>query len=501
MIAQELPIHFFTVVLNGQPFIQYHLQVFRELPFRWHWHVVEGVAELVHDSAWSVPLGGRVEPEMHREGRSNDGTTEYLDAIEAESPSAVTVYRKPQGVFWEGKREMVEAPLRKIHEPCLLWEVDADELWLPEQIVAMRRLFREQAHRTAAFYWCDYFVGPEAVISTRYNYAENPAQEWLRTWRFMPGAHWASHEPPVLVTASSPDRYVDLGRVAPFSHDETEAAGAKFQHFAYATEEQLRFKEAYYGYRGAVQSWHRLQNELSRSVFLRSYFPWVHDWAMADTAARASVIPLARPGHGGKWQFLSSGEFAARGHERKLAHPQLVFDSTFTARAQTGVRNVWAKLLSEWLRTGFADNFVLLDRAGRVVRVPGLRYRSLPDCGDDSEEDAAILERLCRDVGADLFVSAQYTMPTATPSVLIHGLLPAGSAPNRAGELGGKGRAMARRAMAHLVFSEESKRHLVRLCPDVEPGRILVVQNGGVPAMPPVITAERALRDIASRLV
>jgi hypothetical protein len=30
-----LPIHFFTIVLNGKPFITYHLEAFRHLPFEW----------------------------------------------------------------------------------------------------------------------------------------------------------------------------------------------------------------------------------------------------------------------------------------------------------------------------------------------------------------------------------------------------------------------------------------------------------------------------------
>src|SRR5215510_12247523 len=58
--ADDLPVHFFTIVLNGDPFIRYHLDVFRGLPFRWHWHIVEGVAALVRDTAWSVAAGGRI---------------------------------------------------------------------------------------------------------------------------------------------------------------------------------------------------------------------------------------------------------------------------------------------------------------------------------------------------------------------------------------------------------------------------------------------------------
>ena len=68
-----LPLHFFTIVLNGEPFIRYHIDVFRTLDCDWHWHVVEGVASLVHDTAWSTVTGGHISPEIHRSGRSSDG--------------------------------------------------------------------------------------------------------------------------------------------------------------------------------------------------------------------------------------------------------------------------------------------------------------------------------------------------------------------------------------------------------------------------------------------
>src|ERR1700693_6137124 len=97
-----LPVHFFTTALNGEPFIRYHLDVFKELPFRWHWHVIEGAASLVHDTAWSVAAGGRLEDASHASGLSRDGTTSYLDAVVAAEPDHVSVYRKPAGSLWNG---------------------------------------------------------------------------------------------------------------------------------------------------------------------------------------------------------------------------------------------------------------------------------------------------------------------------------------------------------------------------------------------------------------
>ncbi|HMD53389.1 MAG TPA: hypothetical protein VKJ65_02430, partial [Phycisphaerae bacterium] len=103
----SLPIHFFTIVLNGEPFIRHHLERFQKLSIPWHWHIVEGLADLKHDTAWSLPYGGTLPLEMVRNGRSIDGTAEYLDQIAAAYPDQITLYRPPNGKMWDGKLEMV----------------------------------------------------------------------------------------------------------------------------------------------------------------------------------------------------------------------------------------------------------------------------------------------------------------------------------------------------------------------------------------------------------
>ncbi len=178
---------------------------------------------------------------------------------------------------------MVNAPLSNIKEECLLWQVDADELWTVGQINTVRLRFMAEPDRTAAFYWCWFFVGHNKVISTRYNYGQNPKFEWLRTWRLRPGDFWAAHEPPTLVRPQANGNSIDLASVRPFLHDETEEMGAVFQHYAYATEEQVRFKESYYGYKGAVATWRSLQSDQGPGP-LSQYLGWVKDHTLFDSA-------------------------------------------------------------------------------------------------------------------------------------------------------------------------------------------------------------------------
>jgi hypothetical protein len=258
----------------------------------WRWHVIEGASELVGDTAWSVQRGGRLSERWHAAGRSVDGTTAFLDRLGEEDGDRVKVYRKPPGALWKGKREMVSAPLASIDEPCVLMQMDADELWTAEQLEGVRRLFAERPLARSAYFRCHYFVGPDRVITTRDTYGNYSSYEWLRAWRYTPGCRWLAHEPPRLVTPNPSGRgETDLATIHPIMHDETEAAGLVFQHFAYVTEAQLRFKEDYYGYAGAVEQWRSLQSA-ALPTRLGDHFAWVTDGAMVDSCDAAGVTPM-----------------------------------------------------------------------------------------------------------------------------------------------------------------------------------------------------------------
>ncbi|WP_448207505.1 glycosyltransferase [Azospirillum sp. sgz302134] len=472
----DLPIHFFTIVLNGEPFIRHHERVFAELPFEWHWHIVEGVAALKHDTAWSLASGGRVLDSVHDQGRSNDGTSAYLDELAARFPDRVTLHRKPLGAFWDGKREMVNAPLPHIATPGLLWQVDADELWTAEQIRTVHALFQANPQRTAAYYWCDYFVGPERVISTRFNYAQNPRQEWLRTWRFEPGMTWAAHEPPTLVDAAGKD----LAQVDPFTQDEMEDAGVVFQHFAYATEAQAAFKETYYGYKDARAHWRRLQEEVTGSALLRDHLPWVSDETLVDTAAARGIVPIAVPEPDGEWRFRGPAEVAEERARLAPVRPKILVDGVFYQHLGTGIARVWTAVLKAWVASGFAEHVVLLDRTGTAPRIPGIHTRTIRAHDKTAPgADSLYLERICREEGADLFVSTYYTTPTATPSLFMgYDMIPEALGFPLTDESWKEKHRAILHASAHVMISRNSARDLERMFPSVPAGSTAVAYCG-----------------------
>ena len=479
----ELPINFFTLVLNGNPYIRYHAEQFSQLPFAWHWQIVEGVAELHHDSSWAAALGGKVPNAANRGGLSSDGTSEYLDMLQNKLPQQVTVIRKPYTQYWDGKREMCNAVLANLTEECLLWEIDADELWTTQQIEAGRRAFAEEPDRTAARFWCNFFVGPSRVITTRYNYAQNPNQEWLRTWRFKPGMRWASHSPPVLVMKDASGAEIDVAKIRPFSQDEMEARGLVFDHCAYALESQVAFKEIYYGYSGAVREWRALQADAEIPGFLADHLSWVTDRTMFDDVKHrfiASPVGFERQING--WVVRSKedreGEVAKlRAKAKRARRPRILIDGLCFQSGDPELARIWMSFFEAWLSSGFAENVLLLDRGGTSPRLKGLAIRSiLPYAATPFGDDHQFLQRICEEEVATLFVSTGATFPVRTPSVHVAAAFPlTGSAVN---EPGSRQDYAAMHASALVAFSADLANKLMRLYPERSRESVHVIQPG-----------------------
>ena len=488
----NLPIHFFTIVLNGEPFIRYHIDIFKQIPFKWHWHIIEGVADLKHDTGWSLRLGGKITDEIHKQGRSKDGTSEYLDQLAAKYPENVTIYRKPEGVFWDGKREMVNAPLANIKEECLLWQIDVDEIWTLEQICNTRKLFIKNPDKTAAFYWCWYFVGENLVISTRNCYAQNPQQDWLRTWRFKPGCVWVAHEPPILVENLPDGQQKNVAALNPFRHAETEKEGLIFQHFAYVTPEQLSFKEQYYGYQNAVIQWRTLQSKSNFPVYLREYFGWVRDNTMVDRAESLGVVPLVQKDvTASSWKFLQS-EYLRQPVKIEKRSPIVIIDAVFFQMYKTGIARVWKSLLEEWADNGFAKHIIVLDRAGTAPKIAGIRYRTVPAYDySKTDNDRLILQQICDREKADIFISTYYTTPISTPSVFMgHDMIPEVMQWDLAHPMWREKHYAIRHASAYITVSENTARDLKKFFPNTSAKPIIVARNGVKSLFSPASTEE-----------
>lgn len=251
-----MKLHIFTIVYNGMPFIERQLPIFDKLQSDWRWHVVEGPAANTHCTHWCRP------PRLHEK---DDGTGSYVNTL-ARHPRVKT-YRKE---IWDGKIEMVNAPLAAIQEPCLLMEIDVDEFWTPEQIDLLVSM-ADAGDWDRAEFFCRYFVGHNIVILSENTYG-NRLGEWRRAWKFKPGFKFKRHEPPEMFNHATQKV---------LRREETRERGLVFDHYAYVEESQVRFKEYYYKYPGALVQWRRLQANTQWPARLRGYLPWVRDNAIA----------------------------------------------------------------------------------------------------------------------------------------------------------------------------------------------------------------------------
>ncbi len=244
-----MKLHVITIALDAMPFLSWHLASFPKMKSDWRWHIVEGAAMNTHDTAWCKPQEPR---------HSVDGTIEYIDSIRDERCDNI---KRPR---WDGKVAMFNAVLKKIDEPCILMEIDADEFWQAWQLDAIVALFEECPDYDHAFFACNYFVGDRIQITSKGTYGDFP-YEWIRAWRFQPGMKFLSHEPPKLSVQTKA-----------LPKELTAARGLVFDHLAYWQESQIAYKEQFYGYADAVKSWQRLQANTEWPVNdLAQFLPWV----------------------------------------------------------------------------------------------------------------------------------------------------------------------------------------------------------------------------------
>lgn len=257
-----------TIVLDGMKFLPTQFYTFSALrEIDWTWYIAEGRAKNILDTSWCKDLAPRL---------SLDGTTAYLNFLKVHPRIKVL-----QQQSWLGKTSMFNALLEMIKQPCLLLQVDVDEIWTPEKITGIVDYFLGHPRTSHARFDCIYHVGPNIITVTDNAYGHNPG-EWLRAWRFEPGMRFLSHEPPRLEDVNDADGGSGLNR------NEARRRGLWFTHMAYVYPEQVQEKEQYYGYKDALQHWYRLQQNSSWPCALRSFFPW------CDNRAHAHLLYLPK---------------------------------------------------------------------------------------------------------------------------------------------------------------------------------------------------------------
>ena len=160
---------------------------------------------------------------------------------------------------------------------------------------------------------------------------------------------------------------------------------------------------------------------------------------------------------------------------------KIVVDGVFFQLYQTGIARVWRSLLEEWSENGFAKHIIVLDRAGRTApKIPGIRYRSVPLYDySNTEADREMLQQVCNEEAAELFISTYYTTPLSTPSVFMaYDMIPEVLGGELDVPMWREKHQAIRHASAYIAISENTARDLVKFFPNISPETITVAPCG-----------------------
>lgn len=256
-----------TVVLDGMNFLPAQLATFNRLKTDWRWIVVEGTSKATNCTAWCAD---------QPPGVSKDGSHSWLKEIAEHHPKVIHAYEES----WDGKIAMFHRATRIIDELAsshpgehVVMEIDADELWLAEQLDKIVTIFANNPSFHWMRFWCRYFLGPNIAITTRNTYGNRSEFEWARAWRHLYGFRFLKHEPPIV---NHP-----LGLLG-LDCNQTERMGLRFDHQAYFYQSQVRHKEQFYKYAGLNAQWLRLQRNTSWPARVGDFLTHVTDNAMCD---------------------------------------------------------------------------------------------------------------------------------------------------------------------------------------------------------------------------
>lgn len=169
-----------------------------------------------------------------------------------------------------------------------------------------------------------------------------------------------------------------------------------------------------------------------------------------------------------------------------------IVDGVFYQINNTGIARVWTSLLQEWVKTGFAKQILFLDRAGTAPRIPGIKYLCLPPYDyNNTHADRNLLQQICDEESADIFISTYYTTPLSTPSVFMaYDMIPERYSTNLNAAMWREKHQGIRHGSAYLTISEQTARDLVEFFPAIPRDRVTVAPCGIQPEFMPTPPAE-----------
>lgn len=227
---ENVLITFGMIVLNAEPFVAYNLRAL--YPFAHQIIVVEGAA----------PAGRSV---ATPNGHSSDSTLETLWRFKAnEDPERKLQIVTAEDVghtdgFWVEKDEMSHAYATRA-TGNYLWQIDADEFYLPEDISAIIKMLTTDADITAvSFYMRTFWGAPTYVVDSFF------LQKFVahRLFAWGPGYQYVTHRPPTVFD----EQGRDVRMLKAVTAAETKDKHIFLRHYELLFPKQVAEKARYYG--------------------------------------------------------------------------------------------------------------------------------------------------------------------------------------------------------------------------------------------------------------
>ena len=160
---------------------------------------------------------------------------------------------------------------------------------------------------------------------------------------------------------------------------------------------------------------------------------------------------------------------------------KIVIDGIFfQSQQRSGIARVWQSLMAEWVKDGFAQHIVMLDRAGTIPKIAGIEYRSIPVYDyNKTDADRQMLQQMCDRENADLFVSTYYTTPlTARSAFVAYDMIPEVTGADLNNPMWREKHRAIRQAASYIAISQSTARDLVKFFPEISPPSITVARCG-----------------------
>lgn len=332
---------FGMIVLNGEPFVRYNLRAL--YPFAHQIIVVEGAVESAAASATPT-------------GHSLDSTLETLQQFKAEEDPDNKLTIVTRDGFWSEKDAMSQAYAEHATGDYL-WQIDADEFYLPEDIQHIIDMLRnDPTISLIAFKQYSFWGSPDYVADGWYLRRKSLFQHALRVFKWGAGYRYTKHRPPTVVNEKG-ESVRDMHFIDGLA---TQAIGIRMYHYSLIFPQQVEEKSRYY----ANVNWGQFQDTetWAKNSFFSLKKPFrVHNvyrypsWLERFTGKHPPQIESM-------WQAIQSGKIKTR--TRDNADVEALLNNPLYIIARFFVKHIDATYPVRYTLT-------------RIINIQILRLRSL----------------------------------------------------------------------------------------------------------------------------